>query len=118
MRVRLSAESQRDISGQLAYLRGKTVSGMVAFRDITKRGLTLLKDQPGAGFTESAIPLRGARRIIVSGWYFDYDVIDDTVLVHRITSSINTPSLKYDDDFDYESDDDPSLPDTGSKRPS
>lgn len=102
MRVRFSTEAQQDISNQVAYLRGKTISGIAAFRAVIKRGQSLLSDQPGAGFTESAIPIRGARRIIVDGWYFDHAVIDGTIWVFRITSSVNTPSLKYDDDFDYE----------------
>jgi hypothetical protein len=46
--------------------------------------------------------MRGAMRIIVDGWHFDYEIIGDVVWVYRITSSINTPSLKYEDNFDYE----------------
>lgn len=105
MRVRFSTDAQRDIADQLAYLRGKTISGMASFRDLIRRGQALLKNQPDAGFTASEIPIRGARRIILDGWYFDYDIIDGMIWVQRITSSINTPSLKYDDDFDYEADD-------------
>ncbi|WEK03950.1 MAG: hypothetical protein P0Y65_17425 [Candidatus Devosia phytovorans] len=92
MRVRLSADA----------LRGKTNSGIASFRNVIRRGLTLLHDRPGAGFTDSRIPIQGARRIIVDGWYFDYDVIGDAIWVHRITSSVNTPSLSHEDDFDYE----------------
>lgn len=62
----------------------------------------LLGDHPDAGFAEAQILIRGARRIIVDGWYFDYDVIDAAVWVHRITSSVNTPMLRQDDDADYE----------------
>lgn len=111
MRVRFSADARRDIEDQITYLRGKTNSGIVRFRDLVQRGAALLQDRPHAGFTESRIPIRGARRIIVDGWYFDYDVVADTIWVHRITSSVNTPSLDYDDDGDYEE------PSSGSHEP-
>jgi plasmid stabilization system protein ParE len=102
MKVKFSSDAQRDISDQVTYLSGKTISGVAAFRDIIRRALVLLKGQPTSGFTDSEIPIRGAKRIIVAGWYFDYDITDDTIWVQRITSSVNTPSLRYDDDFDYE----------------
>lgn len=102
MRVKLSSEAQQDIQVQIAYLRGKTNSGIAGFRDTVRRGLKLLQSQPDAGFTDSKIPIRGAKRVIVEGWYFDYDVIEGSIWVHRITSSVNTPSLHHDDDADYE----------------
>lgn len=106
MKVRISTEAQRDIADQVEFLRGKTNSGIATFRNIVSRGRSIIASQPNAGFTDSEIPIRGAKRVIVDGWYFDYDVIDDTIWIQRITSSINTPSLKYDDDFDYEEKDD------------
>ncbi len=102
MRVRLSKEARQDIDRQITYLSGKTISGIVTFRDVIKRAQRLLASQPHAGQSDTRIPLRGAMRIIIHGWHFDYDIIGGEVWVQRITSSINTPSLKYDDDFDYE----------------
>jgi len=104
MRVKLSSEAQQDIQAQIAYLRGRTNSGIASFRDTVRRGLTLVRSQPDARFTDSKIPIRGAKRVIVDGWYFDYDVIEGSIWVHRITSSVNTPSFHYDDDADYEVD--------------
>lgn len=102
MRVKLSKEARQDLDRQIAYLSGKTIAGIVTFRDIIKRAQRLLSSQPHAGQADTRIPIRGAMRIIIDGWHFDYDFIEGTVWVQRITSSINTPSLKYDDDFDYE----------------
>ena len=102
MRIRLSADAKRDIDREVDYLRGKTNSGIVVFRNIIARARHVLASQPEAGHTASALPLRGARRLIIGGWHFDYDVVDDTIWVRRITSSVNTPSLHYDDDADYE----------------
>ena len=97
MKVRFSTDAQQDIARHVDYLRGKTVSGLAAFRNTISRGTTIMTSQPNAGFTDSKIPIRGARRVIVDGWYFDYDIIDDIIWIQRITSSINTPSVKYDD---------------------
>lgn len=102
MRVKLSKEARQDIERQIAYLTGKTISGIATFRDIIKRAQRLLASQPHAGQSDTRIPIRGAMRIIIDGWHFDYDIIGGEVWVQRITSSVNTPSLKYDDDFDYE----------------
>lgn len=102
MRVKLSREARQDIERQVAYLSGKTIAGTVTFRDIIKRAQRLLSTHPHAGQSDTRIPIRGAMRIIVDGWHFDYDIIGGSVWVQRITSSVNTPSLKYDDDFDYE----------------
>lgn len=113
MKVRFSMEAQRDIAEQVEYLKSKTNSGIASFRNIIVRGRSIIAGQPRAGFTDSEIPIRGAMRIIVEGWYFDYDIINDAVWVQRVTSSINTPSLRYDDDFDYEAEDDT----TGGNRP-
>ena len=102
MRVTLSKEARQDSARQIEYLSGKTIAGIVTFRDIIKRAQRLLSSQPHAGRTGAEIPVRGAMRIIIEGWYFDYDIIGGEVWVQRITSSINTPVVKYDDDFDYE----------------
>jgi plasmid stabilization system protein ParE len=102
MRVKLSKEARQDIDRQITYLSGKTISGIVTFRAVIKRAERLLSSQPHAGQADTRIPIRGAMRIIIDGWHFDYDIIDGTVWVQRITSSVNTPSPKYDDDFDYE----------------
>ncbi len=102
MRVKLSKEARQDIERQVAYLSGKTIAGIATFRDIIRRAQRLLASQPHAGQADTRIPIRGAMRIIIEGWHFDYDIIEGTIWVQRITSSINTPSLKYDDDFDYE----------------
>lgn len=102
MRVKLSKDARQDIDRQIAYLSGKTIAGLVTFRDIIKRAQRLLSSQPHAGQSDSRIPIRGAMRIIIDGWHFDYDIIGGEVWVQRITSSINTPSPKYDDNFDYE----------------
>lgn len=102
MRVKLSKEARQDIARQIEYLSDKTIAGIITFRDIIKRAQRLLASQPHAGLTGAEIPVRGAMRIIIEGWYFDYDIIGGEVWVQRITSSINTPLLKYDDDFDYE----------------
>ena len=102
MRVKLSKEARQDIDRQIAYLSGKTIAGMVTFRDIIRRARRLLSSQPHAGQADSRIPIRAAMRIIIDGWHFDYDIVGGTVWVQRITNSVNTPSLKYDDDFDYE----------------
>ena len=102
MKVKLSADAQRDIRQQVDYLTGKTIAGIATFRDTIRRGQRLLQSQPNAGQEKFAIPIRGARRLIVDGWYFDYEIVDGAIWVYRITSSINTPMLSYDDDFDYE----------------
>ena len=102
MKVKLSSEARQDIDRQVAYLTGKTNSGITTFRHIIDRAARLLVGQPHAGQTDSEIPIQGARRIIIDGWYFDYDIIGGTIWIQRITSSINTPSLTYDADVDYE----------------
>lgn len=102
MRVKLSKEARQDIEQQMEYLSGKTIAGIVTFRDIIKRAQRLLASQPHAGRTDPEIPIRGAMRVIIEGWRFDYDIVGSEVWVQRITSSINTPLLEYDDDFDYE----------------
>ena len=102
MKVKLSSEARQDIDHQVAYLTGKTNSGIVTFRNIISRAARLLSDQPYVGQTAVEIPIRGARRAIIDGWRFDYDIVDGVVWIQRITSSINTPSLTYDDDADYE----------------
>lgn len=102
MRVKLSKEARQDIDREITCLSGKTIAGIVTFRDIIRRAQRLLSSQPHSGQSDTRIPIRGAMRIIIQGWHFDYDVIEGTVWVQRITSSINTPSFKYDDDFDYE----------------
>lgn len=102
MKVRFSSDAQADIAGQIAFLKGKTNQGIATFRNIVSRGRALIATNPEAGLTDSKIPIRGARRVIVDGWYFDYEIIGGDIWVLRITSSINTPSLKYDDDYDYE----------------
>lgn len=106
MKVRFSSDAKADIARQVQYLNGKTNQGIATFRNIVDRGRTLAASNPGAGFTDSEIPIQGSKRIIVEGWYFDYDIIDEVVWIQRVTSSVNTPSLKYDDDFDYEDDHD------------
>ncbi|KQN74388.1 hypothetical protein [Devosia sp. Leaf64] len=106
MRVKVSKEAKRDIQREIDYLKGKTISGILTFRSIIERARQLLASQPSAGRVRpSSLPIRGAQRIIVDGWCFDYDVIDGSVWLQRVTHSIATPSLKYDDDFDYEKDD-------------
>lgn len=102
MKVKLSSEARQDIDRQVDYLTGKTNSGITTFRNIISRAARLLRDQPYVGQTAAEIPIRGARRVIIDGWYFDYDIIDGAIWIQRITSSINTPSLTYDDDADYE----------------
>ena len=102
MQVKLSSEARQDIDRQVDYLTGRTNAGITTFRNIIRRAARLLGDQPDAGQADAEIPIRGARRIIIDGWYFDYDIIGGTVWIQRVTSSINTPSLTYDDDVDYE----------------
>lgn len=81
MKVRFSSDAQRDIADQIHYLTGKTHTGIAAFRNIISRARSLVSAQPYAGFAGSEIPIRGARRVIVDGWYFDYDIIGDTIWV-------------------------------------
>ena len=104
MRVKLSTDAKQDVRQQIDYLRGKTIAGIMTFRNMLARAQRLLSSQPHAGHVDAAIPICGARRITIDGWHFDYDIIDETVWIQRITSSINTPTLRYDDSFDYESD--------------
>ena len=68
MKVKLSSEARQDIDHQVAYLTGKTNSGIVTFRNIISRAPRLLSDQPYVGQTAAEIPIRGARRAIIDGW--------------------------------------------------
>lgn len=105
MRVKIATEAKADIRNQIAYLSGKTIAGIVTFRSIIERARDLRASHPHAGHTrQNDLPIRGSMRIIVDGWYFDYDIIDGSVWIQRITHSMTMPSLIYDDDFDYEND--------------
>ena len=64
MKVKLSSEARQDIDHQVAYLTGKTNSGIVTFRNIISRAARLLSDQPYVGQTAAEIPIRGARRAL------------------------------------------------------
>ena len=102
MKVRLSSEAKADIDEYVNYLTGKTISGIAKFRATLDRAISIVSYQPEAGLTDSRIPIIGARRIIVEGWRFDYDIINDVVLIQRITHSRNTPMISIADDTDYE----------------
>lgn len=79
MKVKLSSEARQDINRQVDYLTGKTNSGILTFRNIIGRASLLLGSQPHAGRTVSEIPIRGAKRVTIDGWHFDYDIIGNEV---------------------------------------
>ncbi|HTO27210.1 MAG TPA: type II toxin-antitoxin system RelE/ParE family toxin [Devosia sp.] len=101
MKVTLSGNARAYIKQETRYLRERSASGAAAFRQIVLDARAIIARHPESGLTQSAIALVGARRLVLRGYHFDYDVADDTVIILAVKSSVNTPPLITDDDDDY-----------------
>ena len=108
MKVRLSSDARRYIARETRYLKERSLSGAEQFKRVVQPAQQLVASFPESGFTESAIALTGARRVLVGAYLFDYDLIGETVWIQNIKSSVNTPIIRVEDDADYEGDADPS----------
>ncbi|UJW84472.1 type II toxin-antitoxin system RelE/ParE family toxin [Devosia sp. SL43] len=100
MKVTLSGNARAYIKQETQYLRDRSASGAAAFREIVLDARAILARHPDSGLTQSAITLVGARRLVLRGYHFDYDVTDDAVVILAVRSSVNTPSPDLDDTDD------------------
>jgi plasmid stabilization system protein ParE len=107
MKVRLSSEARSYIARETRYLKERSLAGADSFKRVVQRARQLVADFPESGFADSAISLTGARRVLVGTYLFDYDLIDETVWIQNVKSSVNTPIIKVEDDTDYEVEVDP-----------
>jgi plasmid stabilization system protein ParE len=102
MRVRFSTAARAYVVKEMKYLASVSRSGAERFGDIVKRAQALVAEFPASGIGDSAIPLTGARRIIVTGYLFDYDLIDEVVWIQTVRSSVTVQTIAVEDDRDYE----------------
>ena len=102
MKVRFSAAARAYVSAETKYLATASRAGAERFRDIVRRAQVLVASFPASGIADSAIPLTGARRMIVSGYLFDYDLIGDVVWIQTVRSSVTVQTIAIEDDRDYE----------------
>jgi plasmid stabilization system protein ParE len=102
MRVRFSTAARAYVVKETKYLASVSRSGAERFRDTVRRALVLVADFPASGIGDSAIPLTGARRMIVNGYLFDYDLIGDVVWIQTVRSSVTVETIAIEDDRDYE----------------
>lgn len=100
MQVRIAELAKAYVRRETRYLRERSPSGALAFQRIVQRVMVLVAGFPASGSTDSIIPLTGARRIIIDGYLFDYDLIDGTVWIQNIKSSVNVNIIAIEDDSD------------------
>jgi plasmid stabilization system protein ParE len=102
MKVRFSATARAYVIKETRYLASVSRSGAERFRDTVRRAQSLVADFPASGVGASAIPLTGARRAIINGYMFDYDLIGNAVWIQTVRSSVTVRTIAIEDDRDYE----------------
>lgn len=104
MKVQLSTTARTYIRNEARYLKARSRAGAEGFRQVVQRAQRLVADFPEGGLTTSAITLTGARRIVIDGYLFDYDLIGDVVWIQNVRSSVAIRTIAVEDDSDYEDD--------------
>ncbi|WP_051631352.1 type II toxin-antitoxin system RelE/ParE family toxin [Afifella pfennigii] len=103
MRVRLSGGARNYLRAEAAYLRGHSGAAAEAFLTRMKEARRNLAQFPDLGLGPERLPIPGARRFIVSDYLLDYEVKGGELVILAIRHGRQPPpSLKIEDDFDYE----------------
>lgn len=102
MKVRFSSDARSYLAHEVGYLKKRSSSGAARFMNVVDRARRLVSQHNEVGFADSKVPIKGARRISVGDYLFDYDIIDGVVWIQNIVPSQKTPILSIDDEEDYD----------------
>jgi plasmid stabilization system protein ParE len=115
MKVRLSSEARAYVAQEARYLRDRSASAALKFKEIVDRAILLIGQHPAAGFQQSGVPIKGSHRVVIGGYLFDYDIINDVAWIQNVRHSRNSPTIPIEPDADYE-EPDPAADRTPGKR--